>query len=356
MKTNDFIKVYLEGYSKYKEKWNYEDGCVYKGALDLYKATNDKEYLNFVKAFIDESISESGEILRYEIEEFNIDNINTGKVLFDLYEMTRESKYKKAAMQLREQLQKHPKTEEGSFWHKKIYPNQVWLDGLYMAMPFYAEYEKLFNKSQGFEDIHKQFMVVRDRVKDLESGLYYHGYDESKKERWSHPETGLSQNFWSRAMGWFVMAMVDTLEVIGEGTPYFLGIQEMLKESIDALLKYQDKQTFMWYQVIDQIHGEGNYLETSGTLMIAYGILKGVRLGFLPEEYQSFGKKAFTGVIEKYLDTNTNHLGGICGVAGLGNTPYRDGSYEYYMSEKIIENDPKGVGAFLMTYSEMLRS
>lgn len=354
MGIEKFIESYLSQYSRYKESWNYEDGCVFKGAIDLYRVTKEEKYLDFVLKQLEFFIKEDGDINNYQKEEFNIDNVNAGKVLFDVYEITGEEKYKKATELLREQLEKHPRTQENNFWHKQIYPNQVWLDGLYMAMPFYARYEKDFNSAKGFEDIHQQFVNVKKRIWDASKQLYYHGYDESRNERWCDPETGLSKNFWGRAMGWFVMAMVDTLEIMGSESPYSKDLLAMLVEAIDGLLQYQDEESGMWYQVIDAQNKEGNYLETSGTLMIAYSILKGVRLGYLSESMKQWGEKAFQGCIERYLDTEKNQLGGICGVAGLGNNPYRDGSYEYYISEKIIPNDPKGAGTFLMTYSEYL--
>ncbi|GAB6087670.1 glycoside hydrolase family 88/105 protein [Alkaliphilus crotonatoxidans] len=355
MSIEKFITGYLKNYQRYKERWNYEDGCVYKGALDLYRVTQDENYLSFVVDQLKFFIKDDGSIHNYQQDEFNIDNINAGKVLFDLHDLTGEDKYHKAAVQLREQLEKHPRTNEKNFWHKQIYPNQVWLDGLYMAMPFYAKFEKVFNHSKGFEDIHGQFLNVRRRIWDEEKKLYYHGYDESRKERWSHPETGLSRNFWGRAMGWFIMAMVDTLEIIYANDTFTQDLLTMFREAIEGLLRYQDETSGMWYQVIDAGSREGNYLETSGTLMIAYGILKGVRLGYLPQELKARGIKAFEGTVEKYLDTEKNQLNGICGVAGLGNVPYRDGSYEYYISEKAVPNDPKGTGSFMMAYSEYLR-
>lgn len=355
MNIQKYVDHYLNHFKRYREKWNYEDGCVFIGALDIYQATGDEKYLSFVFGQLGQLITEDGNLLNYQVDEFNIDNINSGKVLFDIYEIVGEEKYKKALDRLRDQLEKHPRNQEKNFWHKKIYPNQVWLDGLYMAMPFYARFEKLFNQSKGYEDIHQQFVNVREKIWDADKQLYYHGYDESRKERWSNPETGLSENFWLRAMGWFVMAMVDTLEIMGSEAQYTKDIQEMLVEAIEGLLKYQDRDSGMWYQIIDEENREGNYLETSGTLMIAYSILKGVRLGYLPAEFKKYGLEAYNGTINCYLDLETMELEGICGVAGLGNTPYRDGSYQYYISEKTVLNDHKGVGALLMAYSEVLR-
>lgn len=355
MKITNFVDNYLKNFKRYRDKWNYEDGCVFIGALNIYKAIGDEKYLSFLLEQLDQLINNQGEILNYQREEFNIDNINSGKVLFDAYEVTRDEKYLLGLQQLRIQLDTHPRNNEGSFWHKQIYPNQVWLDGLYMAMPFYARYEKVFNEKRGYEDIYKQFKTVRNRMWNPDKQLYYHGYDESREERWSNPETGLSQNFWLRAMGWYVMAMVDTLEIIEEDVNYSNDIKDMLKEAVEGLLRYQDSETGMWYQVIDAGNREGNYLETSGTLMISYGILKAVRLGYLPEELKDKAIKAYKGTIDNYMNLEVMELGGICGVAGLGNIPYRDGSYEYYISEKPILNDHKGVGALLMAHSEALR-
>ncbi|MEW9121912.1 MAG: glycoside hydrolase family 88 protein [Thermotaleaceae bacterium] len=356
MKILDFVDHYLKNYKRCKESWNYEDGCIFKGSLDLYQATGDKKYFQFVEEHIDEAVTEEGSILKYAVEEFNIDHINCGKVLFTLYDATGNRKYLKGIQELYGQLEMHPRTKEGNYWHKKIYPNQVWLDGLYMAMPFYARYEREFKGTNAYEDIYNQLIVVRNRMFDAEKSLYYHGYDESKVERWSDPTTGLSPNFWSRSVGWLLMAFADLLEILDRESGQWAAIRDMFEEAVVGVLKYQDQESGMWYQVMDRPDGEGNYLETSGTLMMAYGILKGVRLGQLLTKYKAFGEKAFEGTVAKYLDLEKNELGGICGVAGLGNTPYRDGSYGYYISEPILPNDHKGVGALFMAYGEVLKA
>ncbi|MFZ5967791.1 MAG: glycoside hydrolase family 88/105 protein [Bacillota bacterium] len=352
-----FIENYLANYKNYKDKWNYEDGCVLKGAEDLYKVTKDENYYEFIYKYMTESIDSDGSIRNYNMEDYNIDNINSGKVLFGLYEKTKDIKYRKAMDALYTQLKSHPRTESGGFWHKKIYPHQIWLDGLYMAQPFYIQYEILVNNRKSYKDTFNQFMNVRKLLRNSEKELYYHGCDESRQEVWASKETGVSACFWGRAMGWYVMALIDVLEKIPKDLLFeYEQLILVFKEAIDGLLKYQDRQTGMWYQVIDQGEREGNYLEASATLMMAYTLLKGARLGFLPRGYKEYGKHAFQGTIEKYLIATGDKfiLDGICGVAGLGNTPYRDGSYEYYISEQIIENDPKGVGALMMAYSEML--
>lgn len=352
-----FIDNYLDDYENYKSKWNYEDGCVLKGTEDLYKVTKNEKYYQFVYTYMMESIESDGAIKGYNMEEYNIDNINSGKVLFGLYEKTGDIRYKKAIDILYEQLKNHPRTNSGNFWHKKIYPYQIWLDGLYMVQPFYIKYENLFNDRENYEDIFNQFINTRKFLRDNEKELYYHGYDESRQEAWANKQTGVSPCFWGRAMGWYVMALIDVLEEVPkELLDKYKEIKHIFIEAIDGLLKYQDKETNMWFQVIDQSKREGNYPETSGTLMIAYALLKGSRLGFLPKEYREHGKNAFEGTIAKYMITKDGKtlLGGICSVAGLGNTPYRDGSYEYYLSEKVVANDPKGVGALMMAYSEIL--
>ncbi len=354
MSIESFIDSYLSNYTPYKASWNYEDGCIYKGAMDLYRVTQQEKYLAFILDQLEGFVTAEGGIINYRPEEFNIDNINAGKVLFDIYTLTGQVKYRQAIERLKGQLDKHPRTQEKNFWHKKIYPNQVWLDGLYMAMPFYAKYEKVFNRGIYIEDICHQFLNVRKRVWDAKKQLYYHGYDESRKEAWCDPNTGLSKNFWGRAMGWYAMALVDTLEIIADEEAYCKALKEMLVEALEGLLRYREEKSGLWYQVIDAGPREGNYLETSASLMIAYTLMKAVRLGYIPEAMKAYGLKAFEGVINTYLDSDNKHLGGICGVAGLGNTPYRDGSYEYYISEKITINDPKGVGALMMAYSEYL--
>ncbi|GAU75737.1 glycoside hydrolase family 105 protein [Fusibacter sp. 3D3] len=339
-------------------KWNYVDGCMIKAILEMYKITEEKTYLNFADAFIDKFVSEEGVILGLDVAVYNIDNINAGKVLFELYAFTGKAKYRKGIEFLYDLLQSHPRTEAGNFWHKGIYPNQVWLDGLYMAQPFYMAYETKFNNLGKYRDIFKQFETVHKLMRDDKTGLYYHGYDESRAMHWCDKTTGLSPNFWSRSMGWYVMALVDTLEEMSELMFYeYRTLMSYFKEAIETLLKFQDEETGMWYQVIDKGEIQGNYLETSGSAMISYAILKGVRLEFLPERYKGHGQKAYKGIMDRYLTTSEAgiNLGGICLVAGLGGDSMRDGSFEYYISEPVVENDAKGVGPFLFAYTETLR-
>ncbi|PHV69455.1 glycosyl hydrolase family 88 [Sporanaerobium hydrogeniformans] len=341
-----------------KPTWNYIDGCMIKAILEMYAITGEKKYLSFADAFISYHVQEDGTINAYHPEEYNIDNINAGKVLFELYDLTGKERYRKAIDTVYEQVKHQPRTSEGNFWHKKIYPNQVWLDGLYMGQPFYMEYETKFNDKKNYADICRQFANVEKLMKDPVTGLYYHGYDSSRQAKWCNKETGLSKNFWLRAIGWYVMALIDTLEKMDKSyEAEYSHLMSNFKEVMKAMLKFQD-ESGMWYQVIDQGTREGNYLETSGSAIMAYAILKGIRMGFLPEDYRCYGEKAFYGICDKYLYEKEGemNLGGICLVAGLGVPDSRDGTFEYYISEPIVENEAKGVAPLLLAYTEILRT
>lgn len=338
-------------------KWNYIDGCMITAVLALYELTGEKRYLNFADSFVGYFVREDGSIATYEKEDYNLDNINPGKNLFVLYSLTGKGKYRRAMDTLYKQLTTSPRTKEGSFWHKKIYPYQVWLDGLYMAQPFYMQYEDCYNDKIGCLDSFMQFELVKKHMRDPASGLYYHGYDESRQMYWADPVTGCSPSFWLRALGWFVIALVDTLAVMDEQLYYeYRALRTQLQEVTNAILTYQESDG-MFYQVIDKPQAPGNYLETSGTAIIAYGILKATRLGLLPEKYARFGEKAFWGTAMRYLKIGADGspvLGGICLVAGLGGSQKRDGSLAYYFSEPVVENEAKGVAPMILAYTEML--
>ncbi len=343
-----------------KPSWNYIDGCMMVSLLELYKTTNEEKYLNFVKNYIDYYVHEDGSILGYSKEKYSTDDVSETRVLFDLFAWTKEEKYSKAIELVHEQILSHPRTKEGNFWHKKIYPNQVWLDGLYMMQPFYTRYESERNRMQNYADIVSQYKTVYHIMRDKQTGLYYHGYDSSKTMFWADKETGLSQNFWLRSIGWWTVSLIDVFEYMNEQMfDERHTIMQLFKETVDSLLKFQDAETKIFYQVPNYPGREGNYLETSGSSMIAYAILKGVRLKALPQRYQEIGLGIFNGICTKYLTIKNEdlNLGGICLVAGLGpeTNQRRDGSYEYYMSEPVVENDAKGVGPFIMAYTEVKR-
>lgn len=343
--------------AKVKTGWNYIDGCMIKAVLEMYAITKDRKYLEFADTFIDAKIDEDGNIEGYDVNELNLDSINEGKVLFTLYTLTGKKKYEKAIKHIYSQIESMPRTAEGNFWHKKIYPNQVWLDGLYMALPFYMEYETKYNRKNNYLDIFNQFKNVNLRMKDADTGLYYHAYDSSKTMFWANKDTGLSRHFWLRALGWFAMAMLDTLEACPdkESTDYVF-LKNMFVELMNSVCAYQD-ESGMWYQVVNLGQREGNYLETSGSSIMSYALLKGYRQGYLNTSHLAAGVKAFTGIVSNKMKTDKDelHLTGICLMAGLGGKDRRDGSFEYYMSEPVVDDDAKGVGPFLLAYTEMRR-
>lgn len=337
-------------------KWSYTPGLVSFAMMELYEVADDEKYYEYAKGYADQFINEEGVIEQYNRSDFNIDNVNSGKFLFDLYEKTGDERYKKAIFQLRDQLNDHPRTSEGGFWHKKRYPHQMWLDGLYMGAPFYAEFGKTFGEPEAFDDVVNQFVTVHKHTYDSVTGLNYHAWDESREQRWSDPETGLSPHFWGRAMGWYAMALVDALDYIPENQPGRADVINILKEVAAGIKRFQHEKTGLWYQVLDQGDREGNYLESSVSSMFTYTLLKATRLNYIDQQYRSLGEKAYEGILKNFIKVNENgtiSLTDVCSVAGLGGDPYRDGSFEYYISEPVRDNDPKGVGPFILASLEM---
>lgn len=342
-----------------KPSWNYIDGCMIKAILELYHIKKDAHYLDFADSFIDYFVQEDGSITSYDPKEYNLDNVNAGKTLFDLYQLTGKEKYRKAIDTVYEQLKHQPRTSTGNFWHKLIYPNQVWLDGLYMAQPFYMQYELTYNEGKNCQDICRQFFNVYELMRNSRNGLYYHAYDDSRKAFWCDKVTGLSANFWLRALGWYAMALIDTVEVMPDSMAKERDeLSRIYRELIDSMLPYQDDEAGMWYQVVNRGGIAPNYLETSGSAIFAYAIMKSVRIGILDSSYFAFGKKAFDGICSKYLGEKDGELqlGGICLVAGLGNKEMREGTFDYYMREPIVQNDAKGVAPLILAYVEILHS
>ena len=338
--------------------WNYIDGCMITALICAGEITGETKYTDFAEKFIDYYVREDGSILGYSMDKFNLDDVNEGRVLFDLYRKTGKEKYKKAIFLLHEQLEKQPRTVTGNFWHKQIYPNQIWLDGLYMAQVFYVRFQKEFGGGD-YSDTVSQYKFVRGLMFDEDKKLYYHGCDCSKSAFWADKETGRSKNFWLRAIGWFCISLVDNIDYIDDEDER-KKLCEIFAEAIDGISQYADPETGMFYQVVDQGAREGNYLETSGSSMIAYAMMKGARLGIIDKKYADMGKKTFDGICKKYLTVSEDgdlNLGGICLVAGLGpeDRRERDGSYEYYISEPVVENDAKGVAPFVLCYTEIKR-
>jgi unsaturated rhamnogalacturonyl hydrolase len=336
-------------------RWTYEQGVVLKGIEGLWKKTKDKKYFDYIQKSMDIFVQEDGSIRTYKPDEYNIDHVNCGRNLLFLYKQTKQEKYLKAVRSLRNQLRTHPRIAEGGFWHKKIYPYQMWLDGLYMGEPFYAEYAATFREDTAFNDIAHQFIIMEKHARNAKTGLLYHGYDESRQQKWADKKTGLSPHVWARAMGWYGMGLVDALEWFPKNNKkrsYLIGI---LNRFAVAVTRYQDAKSGLWWDIMDLPGKEKNYLEASASSMFVYALAKGVRLGYLPKKYLTAAQKGYEGIIKEFIKTENGqvNLHGTVSVSGLGGNPYRDGSYEYYMSEKVVVNDPKGVGAFLQASNEM---
>jgi len=341
-----------------KAHWTYEQGVVWKGVEDVWLQTADRKYFQYIKNRVDAHLNDDGTIKGYKMEDYNIDNILCGRTVLSLYQILGTEKYYKTVKILREQLSKQPRVPEGGFWHKKRYPNQMWLDGLYMGEPFYAEYANAFHEDTAFNDITRQFILMERTARDSKTGLLYHAWDQSKKERWSNPKTGQSPNFWGRAMGWYGMALVDVLDQIPANHPKRAELLVILNRFATAVAKYQDKSSGLWYQVLDKGTQKGNYLEASASSMFVYALAKGVRQHNLPNYFLKVADTGYKGIIKKFISTDADgniNLNGTVSVAGLGGDPYRDGSYEYYLKEKVVTNDAKGVGAFIQASVEMER-
>ena len=341
-------------------RWNYIDGVMLISILELYHETRNETYLKFVHDFVDYYVYDDGTIRGYDVTHYSTDDICASRVLFDVFSLTKENKYNLAIEYTYRHVLRQPRTKEGNFWHKLIYPHQVWLDGLYMVQPFYTRYETLRNNKRNYDDIIHHFKMTRQLMFNSEKKLYFHGFDSSKTAFWANKDTGLSQNFWLRAIGWYTVAIIDVISYLEDDCKDkedFL--HPLFKETIDGILMYQDKETHLFYQVVDQIEKEDNYLETSGSALIAYAILKGVRLNVLPKSYQQIGLNIFNSLVNNRVSIKDEllSLDGICLVAGLGpdGNLRRDGSYEYYISEPVVEDDAKGVAPLIMAYTEVIK-
>ena len=332
-------------------KWDYCVGLELQAMLDVYARYNDPKIVDYAVAFADTMINDKGEIKTYKLEEYNIDRVNPGKYLIQVYDITKDPKYKKAIDLLRSQLDTHPRNEDGGFWHKKIYPNQMWLDGLYMASPFYAEYAMRNSQVNDYQDVINQFVLAAKHTYDPSNGLYRHATDVSRKERWADPETGQSQHSWGRAMGWYAMGLVDALEFIPATEPNRDAMLRILDNVAFQIRRLQDPATGVWYQVLDKSGEPGHYLESSASAMFVYSLFKAVRLGLLDESYLDVALKGYHGIIDQFITVDENGLVSLnqaCAVAGLGGKNYRMGDYDYYINETIRSNDPKAVGPFIM--------
>ncbi|MCX6236078.1 MAG: glycoside hydrolase family 88 protein [Bacteroidia bacterium] len=339
-----------------KPVWNYTQGLIASAMIMIWKENGNDSYYNYARTYADHFINANGSISGYKAEDYNIDAVNSGKFLFDVYEKTKDERYLKAINHLRDQLKTQPRTSEGGFWHKKRYPHQMWLDGLYMGAPFLAQYAFVMKDAAIFDDVVKQFVIVHKHTYNPKVGLNYHGWDESKEQKWADPKTGCSPNFWGRAEGWYAMALVDVLDFLPLDHPGRSKLLGILNQVAIAVKKYQDPKTGLWYQVLDQGSRKGNYFEATASSMFTYALLKGSRKGYISGDYKAIAIKAYNGILKNFIQDNgdgTISLTKCCAVAGLGGNPYRDGSYEYYIKETVHADDPKGVGPFIMACLEM---
>jgi unsaturated rhamnogalacturonyl hydrolase len=336
--------------------WNYEIGVVLIGFERLWEFTKDQTYIDYSKHIIDHFIEADGTIRTFQMEEYNSDNIPPGRQLLQLYKLYKEPKYLIAATTLRNQISWQPRNKAGGFWHKLKYPSQMWLDGLYMVEPFYAEYALVHKQPLDFNDIINQFVWMEKYSRDAKTGLLYHGWDESRLQKWANPKTGLSPEFWSRSMGWYMMALVDVLDFIPKEHPRRMELINIFNRLSTAIVNYQDAESGVWWQVTDKAKKDKNYLESSGTAMFVFALAKGVRMKYLPSTFNAPLKKAYNGMIKEFVRLDANgkyHFNQAVAGAGLGGTPYRDGSYEYYVNEPRRDDDLKAIGPFIQACIEM---
>jgi unsaturated rhamnogalacturonyl hydrolase len=346
----------LQSYPPAHWEWHYEHGLVVKAVAEVGAIMGEARFQSLDKSWIDHFVDPRGAIRSYRLDDYNLDQINPGKLLFPVYAQSLDERYASAIKLLRSQLRDQPRTPSGGFWHKQIYPQQMWLDGLYMAGPFYAEYARVFDEPAIFDDVTRQFILIEEHTRDPRTGLLYHGWDESRTQKWANPQTGCSPHFWGRAIGWYAMALVDVLGLLPERHTHRATLLRILERLAQSLLRFQDPASGLWYQVVDLADRPGNYRESSVSAMLVYVFAKATRMGYLPREYFPAAQRAYRGLLENMIRVDAHGaltLEGTCSVAGLGGEPYRDGSFEYYVSEPVAANDFKGVGPFILAALEM---
>lgn len=360
---------YLLDFSS-KPKWSYVMGIEMEGMLDTYEhyKEGNNAILDYLKEYPAKMIDEKGNITGYKYEDFNLDNVRTAKFILRMHNLFPTKGTEKALKTLFKQLQNQPRTKEGVYWHKAIYANQVWLDGIFMGLPFYCNYAVQTMKPKKAEkylnDAVEQMVKTDYRTYDEKTQLWKHAWDETHQQFWANKEDGKSQHCWARALGWYVMAMTECLDAMPENYARRQEVIDLLNKAMKSVMKYQDKKTGVWYDVLD-VKSDKNYLESTASSMFAYVLLKGYRKGYLSEEYLKAGVKAYNGILKQFIKVNadkTISLTRCCAVSGLGPGPgpyvkkpnyKRDGSFEYYMSEPIRDNDAKGVGPFIWASLEM---
>jgi unsaturated rhamnogalacturonyl hydrolase len=336
-------------------RWGYTHGLVVKSMLELWHHSGDKQYYDYAKIYADSLINAEGRI-KMNYLSFNIDNVNAGKILFDLYEQSGDRRYKVAMDTLTKQMSEQPRTSEGGFWHKKTYVNQMWLDGIFMASPYLAQYGATFGDTKQFAEVVKQITLIAKHTYDKEKGLFLHGWDETRSQIWADKETGCSPNLWSRSIGWYAAAIVDVLDFLPEDAEGREELLTLVDTIAKGLVKYQDGKSGVWWQVTDQGSRHGNYLESSASALFVYFLSKAINHGYISAKiYKPAVTKAFNGMIKQFIKEESNGtytITNCCAVAGLGGKNNRDGSFEYYIGEPVIENDPKSVGSFILAAIE----
>ena len=338
-------------------RWDYKWGVVAKGLLKIWRANGDGRYFEYVKRSVDAFVAPDGAIRTYDRDASSLDLINPGKALFALLRETGDQRYRAALETLRDQLRSQPRTPSGSFWHKQIYPDQMWLDGVYMAAPFLAEYASMFDEPAAFDDAVRQITLAYEHTRDERTGLLFHAVDESRTQPWADPRTGRSRSFWARAVGWYAMALVDVLDLLRDDAQRAT-ISAILRETAEAIVGVQDASG-LWWQVLDQRARAGNYLEESASCMFAYALAKGARRGHLADAHRRSALRAYDAIVARFVRVGTDgavDVTGCCVGTGLGGTPERDGSFEWYASRPVATNDHHGVGAFLLASVEIERA
>ena len=344
-------------------RWDYTRGFLSQSLIRLGRRVEDPAMETFGTRIVESFVTPEGGIATYKQQEYNIDNLPPGRGLLLSYEKNKDAKIAQAIKLLRHQLDEHPRTSEGGFWHKQRYPYQMWLDGLFMGATFYAHYGSVFQEPAAIDDVVKQILLMDQHAYDAQTGLHYHAWDEKRVQSWANKKTGTSPNFWGRAEGWYAMALVECLDYIPPTQPHVEEVNEVLRRVADAIVRWQDAKTGLWWQVLDQGDRKGNYLESTASCMFVYSLAKGINRGYLSrEKYLPAVLKGYEGIIRDFIRQNADgriDLTQCCEVAGLGfltakGLP-RDGTFEYYISEPIIDNDLKGIPSFILAGMEMDR-
>ncbi len=336
--------------------WNYEIGVTMMGIWGLWEKTRDSVYVKYVKKIVDHFVTAEGNIRTYDLTDYNADHILTGRLVLRLHDAYKDPKYKKAADLLRKQIDWQPRNRAGGFWHKLKYPAQMWLDGLYMIEPYYAEYTKRFGSKDAYADIVHEFVLMEQKARDPKTGLIYHGWDESRQQFWADKQTGLSQSFWSRAMGWYHVALVEVLDVMPANHPERKKLLEILNRLTIAIARFQDKPSGVWWQVTDKGGAEKNYLESSASAMFVYAMARAINKGYTSPAFRTVVQKGYAGLLKEFVVKDAEgrtHFTKTVAVGGLGGSPNRNGSYAYYMSEPVRSDDLKAIGPFMLAALEM---